>query len=145
MKATCMLAGFSSINVPEFESRDMSGQNKALDFVFDNIDSALAEYDFVYAHINGADEAAHDRDPQMKRKIIEAIDARLEGFKKFNGTLVFTCDHITSSLTGKHEFGPVPVFVYGKRKDALKRFDELSAKKGSLGKLSGHDLLKRIM
>jgi len=145
MKATCLLAGFSSINVPEFEGRDtLSGQLKALDFIFDNIDSALAEYDFVYAHVKGADEAAHDRDPEMKRKIIEAIDERIAAFKKFNGVLVITADHITSSVSGQHERGPVPVLIYGKRKDALKKFDEISAKKGSLGKLTGRELMKHI-
>jgi len=145
IKATCLLAGFGSINVPEFEARDtLSGQLKALDFIFDNIDSALAEYDFVYAHIKGADEAAHDRDPERKRRIIEAIDARLAEFKKFNGVLVFTCDHVTSSISGEHERGPVPVLVYGKRKDALKKFDEASVKKGSLGKMTGRELMKHV-
>lgn len=143
MKATCMLAGFESVNVPEFEGA--SADEKALDFIFDGIDSALAEYDFVYAHIKGADEAAHDRDPARKRKIIEAMDRHLAGFKKFNGTLVLTADHITSSLTGRHEQGPVPVLVYGKRRDGVKKFDELSAKKGSLGRLGGHDLMKHIL
>ncbi|MFH1623424.1 MAG: alkaline phosphatase family protein [Candidatus Aenigmatarchaeota archaeon] len=146
MKATCMLAGFSSINVPEFESQDLlSGQLKALDFIFDNIDSALAEYDFVYAHVKGADEAAHDRDAGRKQKIIEAIDAKLGEFKKFNGTFVLTCDHITSSTSGEHERGPVPVLVYGKRKDAFKKFDEVSVKKGSLGKMTGRELMKHVL
>ena len=145
MKATCLLAGFSSINVPEFETDGEADNEKTLDFIFESIDSALVEYDFVYAHIKGADEAAHDKDPAAKRKIIEAIDKRLEGFHKFGGTLVVTCDHVTSSLTGKHERGPVPVLLYGKRKDGVKKFDELSAKKGSLGRMSGHDLLKRIL
>jgi len=145
MKATCMLSGFGSINVPEFEGRDtLSNQLKSLDFIFDNIDSALAEYDFVYAHIKGADEAAHDKDPERKRRIIEAIDARLAEFKKFNGVLVLTCDHVTSSASGEHERGPVPVLVYGKRKDALKKFDEASAKKGSLGKMTGRELMKHV-
>ncbi|MCX6821012.1 MAG: alkaline phosphatase family protein [Candidatus Aenigmarchaeota archaeon] len=144
MKATCLLAGFSSINVPEFETNGEADQEKTLDFIFESIDSALTEYDFVYAHIKGADEAAHDKDPAAKRKIVEAIDKRLEGFRKFGGTLVVTCDHITSSVTGRHERGPVPVLVYGKRKDGVKKFDELSAKKGSLGRMSGHDLLKHI-
>jgi len=146
MKATCMTAGFSSINVPEIIRSDTTAINHeaTLDFIFENIDSALAEYDFVYAHVKGPDEAAHDKDPEKKRKTIEAIDARLEPFKKFNGTLVLTCDHITSSETGRHERGPVPVLVYGKRKDTVKKFDEEAVKKGSLKKMSGRDLMKFI-
>lgn len=139
MKATCMLAGFNSINVPEFDDHD-----KWLDFIFESIDSALAEYDFIYAHIKSADEAAHDKDPEKKRRIIEAIDARLEPFKKFNGILVLTCDHITSSESGMHERGSVPVLVYGKKKDDVKTFDEESVKKGLLKTMSGRELMKYI-
>jgi 2,3-bisphosphoglycerate-independent phosphoglycerate mutase len=139
MKATCMLAGFSSINVPEFDSH-----SDWLDFIFENVDAALSEYDFVYAHIKGADVAAHDKSPAGKRKIIEDIDAHLESFRNFNGILILTCDHITSSVTGKHEYGPVPVFVYGRKKDSVKKFDEQSVKGGSLGKGSGRKLLKYV-
>jgi len=139
MKATCMLAGFNSINVPEFDNH-----NDWLDFIFENIEAALTEYDFVYAHIKGADEAAHDKDPARKRKVIEEIDARLESYRDFDGIVVLTCDHITSSKSGNHEYGKVPVLVYGKKKDAVKKFDEKSAKKGSLKKMSGRGLMRFI-
>lgn len=139
MKATCMLAGFNSINVPEFDDH-----TDWLDFIFENIDAALAEYDFVYAHIKGADEAAHDKDPARKRKIIEDIDAHLESFRGFNGVVVLACDHITSSESGGHEYGPVPVLVYGRKKDAVKTFDERAVKKGALKKMSGRNLQKFI-
>jgi len=139
MKATCMLAGFSSINVPEFDNH-----STWLDFIFENIDAALAEYDFVYAHIKGADEAAHDKDPARKRKVIEEIDAHLESFRGFNGVVVLACDHITSSESGEHEYGLVPVLVYGRKKDAVKAFDERAVKKGSLKKMSGRELQKYI-
>lgn len=139
MKATCMLAGFNSINVPEFDNH-----SDWLDFIFENIDTALAEYDFVYAHIKGADEAAHDKDPARKRKVIEEIDVHLESYRDFEGIVVLTCDHITSSKSGNHEYGKVPVFVYGKKEDTVKKFDEKSAKKGSLKKMSGRELMKFI-
>lgn len=139
MKATCMLAGFSSINVPEFENH-----TAWLDFIFENIESALSEYDFVYAHIKGADVAAHDKDPERKRKVIEDIDRHLADYKNFDGIIVLTCDHITSSLTGNHEYGPVPVLVYGRKKDGVKTFDEKGVLKGSLGRITGRELLKYI-
>jgi len=139
MKATCMLAGFSSINVPEFDNH-----SKWLDYIFENIDSALAEYDFVYAHIKGADEAAHDKDFERKKKVIEDIDMHLGDLKNFDGIIVLTCDHITSSQRGTHEYGPVPVLVYGKKKDPVKTFDEKHVQEGSLGRKSGRELLKFI-
>jgi 2,3-bisphosphoglycerate-independent phosphoglycerate mutase len=40
--------------------------------------------------------------------------------------------------------GPVPVLVYGRRKDKVKTFDEFSAKKGSLKKFTGRQLLKYV-
>ena len=137
IKATCMLAGFNAITVPELSSG-------TLDFIFDNIDSALAEYDFIYAHIKGVDEAAHDGDFERKLRIIEEIDKRLESFKSFGGILVITCDHITSCKHKQHIPGPVPVLVYGRRKDRVKRFDEFSVKKGLLKRLSGRQLWKYV-
>jgi 2,3-bisphosphoglycerate-independent phosphoglycerate mutase len=138
MKATCMLAGFNSITVPEDDPQ------KTLDFIFENIDSSLAGYDFIYAHIKPADEAAHDGDFERKKAVIEAIDKKLEDFRDFKGVLVVTCDHITSCETKKHMPGPVPVLVYGRRKDKVKTFDEFSAKKGLLKKLTGRQLLKYV-
>jgi 2,3-bisphosphoglycerate-independent phosphoglycerate mutase len=127
MKATCMLAGMDSIAVPEAK------QDYTLKFIFENIENALADYDFVYAHMKGPDEPGHDGDFHKKRVAIEAIDRQLEEFKNFNGIIVISCDHITSTLQRKHEYGAVPVLVYGKGKDKIKKFDEFEAKKGKLG------------
>jgi 2,3-bisphosphoglycerate-independent phosphoglycerate mutase len=138
MKATCMLAGFNSITVPEFSTE------ATLDFIFDNIDSLLPEYDFVYAHIKSADEASHDGDFKRKQYIIEAIDSKLENLKNFDGIVIITCDHITSCEHKNHMPGPVPVLVYGKKKDKVGTFDELSAKKGSLKRITGRQLWKYV-
>lgn len=139
MKATCMLAGFSAVTVPElsFES--------SLDFIFSNIESLLPEYGFIYAHIKGPiDEAAHDGDFKKKTKGIEAVDKHLEAFKGFDGILVLTTDHITSCEHKSHMQGPVPVLVYGRKKDRVEKFDEFSVKKGSLKLMKGRQLLKYV-
>lgn len=127
MRATCMLAGMDTIAVPEAK------QDFTLKFIFENIENALADYDFVYAHMKGPDEPAHDGDFHKKRVAIEAIDRQLDIFKNFNGIVVISCDHITSTLQRKHEYGAVPVLIYGKDKDKTKTFDEFAAKKGKLG------------
>lgn len=140
MKSTCMIAGFNAITVPEFDDH-----SDWLAYIFENVDSALVEYDFVYVHVKGTDEAAHDKDPKRKQKIIEEMDEYIgELISGFDGIVVLTCDHITSSETGMHEWGKVPVVVYGKGKDNVKTFSEKSAKKGSLGTMSGRELLKYI-
>src|SRR5438445_196721 len=48
-KAACLLCGFQAVTVPELPFKE------TLDFVFDNIEDSLAQYDFVYAHIKGTD------------------------------------------------------------------------------------------
>lgn len=62
MKATCMLAGFDSVSVPELKFE------ASLEFIFDNIADALSSYDFVYAHIKGPDEPAHDGNFHKKKR-----------------------------------------------------------------------------
>ena len=95
--------------------------------------------------MKGTDEAAHDKDPKRKRQIIEELDEYIgELVNGFDGIVVLTCDHITSSESGMHEWGNVPVVVYGKGKDSVKVFSEKAAKKGSLGTMSGRELLKYI-
>ena len=141
MKATCMLAGFSAITVPEMKL------DSTLSFIFDSIENAVSEYDVVYAHIKAPDEPGHDGNFHLKRAMIERIDKELEKFKNFDGILVVTTDHITSCKTRQHEYGAVPVLVYGKGRDNSSKFDEFAAKKGKLGLMTGkklwHILLKK--
>lgn len=140
-KAACLLSGFQSETVPELPFKE------TLDFIFDNIEDSLAEYDFVYAHIKGTDEASHDGDFSKKKKMIEEIDKKMEIFKKdFEDILVVTTDHLTSTEKGEHVYGPVPVLVYGKgKKDSVDAFDEISVKKGMIKNFSGLQLLKFVM
>jgi 2,3-bisphosphoglycerate-independent phosphoglycerate mutase len=139
MKATCMLAGFDAVTVPEL------GFEETLDFIFDKIGELLSEYHLVYVHIKGPiDEASHDGKFEEKVKGIESVDRRLEMFKNFKGVLVVTCDHITSTELKKHMPGRVPVLVYGKGKDRVKSFDELAVKKGKLKDFTPGKLWKYV-
>ncbi len=73
----------------------------------------LKDYDFVAAHFNGSDEAAHRYDYRAKAEFIARID------REFIGTVlqnvqqplkILICgDHVTSCVTGKHSAGKVPV------------------------------------
>lgn len=75
----------------------------------------LREHDFVLTHFNGADEASHRHDYEGKAEFLEKID------REFVGPLLQRCseplkilvcgDHVTSSVTGKHTNGPVPVIA----------------------------------
>ena len=75
----------------------------------------LQQNSFVLTHFNGADEASHRHDYEGKAAFIEKID------REFIGPLlahwqeplkILVCgDHVTSSVTGKHTNGPVPVIA----------------------------------
>ncbi len=145
IKASCMLAGFDAITVPEIVDGGKINYRKTMDFVFSNIEYALPDYDFIYAHIKETDVAAHDKDFDRRVDAIEAIDKHLEQFKDSGNILVVTSDHITSTESGKHEYGTVPVLVFGKGKDKSARFDEISVKKGKLKNFNGAKLMKYIL
>ncbi|MEM7825022.1 MAG: hypothetical protein QXO27_03555 [Candidatus Aenigmatarchaeota archaeon] len=126
MKATCMLADFNAVTIPEMPMKE------SLEFIFDTLQELMLEYPFVYVHLKWTDQPAHDGDFKRKKEVIEAIDKKLEMFKEFDGILILTCDHITSTQYRCHMPGKVPLLVYGKGKNESKTFDEFSVKKGKL-------------
>lgn len=73
----------------------------------------LQDCDFVLAHFNGSDEAAHRYDYRQKAAFIERIDREFLGpvMERYSEPLkILICgDHVTSSVTGRHGSGPVPV------------------------------------
>jgi len=115
---------------------------------------ALGKYDFVFLHINGTDIYAHDRDRTKKAEFITKIDKEigkvLERVNLEETCIVVTCDHRTVSLPEfkgyEHVKDPVPIVISGDgiKPDEVKRFDEVSAKLGSL-KLSGTELIPLLL
>ena len=91
----------------------------------------LKQYDFVLAHFNGTDEAAHRYDALEKVAFIERID------KEFLGTvlaavqeplkIVICGDHVTSSVSGKHDRGEVPVIAWrnGETTSKLENYQDI--------------------
>lgn len=73
----------------------------------------LPQRDFVFTHFNGADEAAHRHDYEGKMLFLERLDREFLGplLQKWQEPLkILICgDHVTSSVTGRHTSGPVPV------------------------------------
>lgn len=81
----------------------------------ENVLNLLKQDDFVIAHFNGSDEAAHRYDYQAKANFITRIDKQfmqviMTSFKE--PLKIIVCgDHVTSSLTGKHGEGYTPVIA----------------------------------
>lgn len=75
----------------------------------------LEQDDFVIAHFNGSDEAAHRYDYQAKADFIARIDAQfvqtIAAQYKEPLKIVICGDHVTSSVTGKHSDGCTPVIA----------------------------------
>ncbi len=104
---------------------------------------ALGEYDFVFVHIKGPDNAAHDRNARAKMEFIARVD------REFFGTLLsglpapvhlaVSGDHTTPPAVGEHTADPVPALFWGPavRPDRCRSFDERVAGEGGLGRFSG--------
>jgi len=108
---------------------------------------ALERLDYVFLHVKGTDNAAHDRDARAKVAFIERLDGELfgrlrEGIDWKTTHLAFTGDHTTPIDFGDHTAEPVPVLFAGPDvlPDRSAGFSEREAAQGGLGRFSGRVL-----
>lgn len=114
---------------------------------------SLAEYDFVHLHTKAPDEAAHAKDPLLKKQVIEALDrALIPVLNTLLGDpellLIVTADHSTPSAGPLvHSGEPVPLVFCGSgvRRDKVTIFDEVEAAKGCLGCVRGVELMRLVL
>lgn len=119
-----------------------------LDAKFAAAGELLADSAFVVIHVKGTDIAAHDRKPIEKREFIGAVDDALGRFLAAHPELdqnlrvVVSADHGTSSTSGTHMVGPVPLLITTWRADSEEEqdFDEETAARGALGVLQPGEL-----
>lgn len=119
-----------------------------LDAKFGAAGELLADHELVVVHVKGTDIAAHDRKPAAKRDFIDAVDAALGRFLAArpelddNLRIVLSADHGTSSTTGNHLAGPVPLLVTTWHADSTEEqdLDEETAARGALGLLGPGEL-----
>ena len=143
-KGIAILTGMHIVKLP-LPTKDL-----AKDYALraDKAIESLKEYDALYIHIKGPDEPAHDGNFIDKLESIELID------KYFFGNLLpklalrdtvfaVTADHSTPCKLKAHSSDPVPLLICtdGITSDGFDSFGEGNAKKGSLGKLIGPELL----
>jgi 2,3-bisphosphoglycerate-independent phosphoglycerate mutase len=112
---------------------------------------ALEEVDFVYIHVEAADEAGHEKNAALKIQCIEDLDKRLiqrvlDGLERkgWESTVAVLPDHPTPVSSGNHTRDPVPVAIRAPRmkSDSVVRFDEESVKNGSLGLMTGAQFIE---
>jgi len=105
-------------------------------------------HDMVFVHIKGTDSCGHDGDFDGKKKMIERTDA--EFFSAVLGKfdlVVLTGDHSTPVDAKRHTSDPTPILFHHKncRPDGETKFCEHACRTGSLGQLTGTELMNLIL
>jgi len=107
------------------------------------------EVDYAYIHIKETDLPGHDNKPIEKKLMLEYIDKTFFKFlRKFAPPkkikVIVTADHSTPCKLKSHSADPVPILFYNDSIPREKHFCEREARKGSLGRMLGKELLKRV-
>ncbi|MEM3422650.1 MAG: 2,3-bisphosphoglycerate-independent phosphoglycerate mutase [Candidatus Bilamarchaeaceae archaeon] len=109
---------------------------------------ATNDYDLVFLHVKGCDNAGHDGNFEQKKKTIEAVDRNIIPIiAKSGASIIITGDHSTPVSRKEHSGHEVPILIWSKeeRKDNVKKFDEMSCMNGGLGHIRGKDLMPIIL
>jgi 2,3-bisphosphoglycerate-independent phosphoglycerate mutase len=145
LRGLAKAVGLETIEAPESDDaqRDLSGR-------LDLIEQRLAAGDtFVFVHQKATDAAGHTKDPNVKRAVIESLDAAIgERLPVERAIVCVTGDHATpASPDVIHSGDPVPFVVTGPgvRADDVKHFGELDCSKGIFGQLRGPDMMPVLL
>jgi 2,3-bisphosphoglycerate-independent phosphoglycerate mutase len=103
---------------------------------------------FVFSHLKATDEAGHTKDPAVKQRTIEALDAELGTLPADRAIVCVTGDHATPTHADViHSGDPVPFLLAGPgvRPDPVESFGELDCAAGILGHLRGPDMMPVLL
>ncbi len=125
------------------------GLEKACNFSIGVLKRNRRRADYVYIHIKETDIPGHDNRPLDKVKMLEYVDKTLFNFlRKFAPPnkikVVITADHSTPCKNKAHSADPVPVLFYNDSIPKEKKFTENEARKGTLGRIMGKELLGKV-
>ncbi|MEK6898085.1 MAG: 2,3-bisphosphoglycerate-independent phosphoglycerate mutase [Nanoarchaeota archaeon] len=144
-----------SFSYPKLKELDVynnlyNGLREACKISIKALEKNYNKFDYAYIHIKETDPPGHDNKPIEKKIIIEYIDKTLFSFlRKFAPSrkikVVVTGDHSTPCKMKSHSADPVPVLFYPAQETAPKevKFCEREARKGTLGRMVGDELLKK--
>jgi len=121
---------------------------KACKFISQTINSNCKGFDYAYVHVKETDLPGHDNKPLEKKTMIEYIDSTLFNFiRKFappnQVKVIVTGDHATPCKLKAHSADPVPVLFYNGAIPREREFNEKNSRKGTLGSMTGEELLKK--
>ena len=147
-------------NCAELDVIDVEGATGTVHTNFDGkakaaIDALKSGADFLYVHLEGADEAGHRHEIDNKIKSIEMIDSKivapiLEYLKnsKEDYNILIMPDHPTPLALRTHTSDPVPYILY-KSKDELcgvdRHYTEAEATNTGIYRAVGHTLINDLL
>ncbi|MBI4314034.1 MAG: cofactor-independent phosphoglycerate mutase [Candidatus Omnitrophica bacterium] len=144
-----MLAGLQIVKVPGatgyYDTNYLGKAEYAL--------KALKDHDFVFVHVEAADEAGHNGHLREKIAAIENFDKLIVGTlvgelrRAKNFRILLIPDHLTAVEKRMHVPDPVPFLVYGKgiASNGVESYGESAAKAGGLFVEGAHTLLPQLM
>lgn len=144
-----------SFDYPELTGIDAyenlwKGLRRACKHSINVVQKNINRADYVYIHIKETDTPGHDNKPFEKKLMLEYIDITLFKYlrtvvSKYKIKIVVTGDHSTPCKLKAHSADPVPVLFYNCGEiPAAKRFCENECRNGSLGKVIGKEILKKV-
>lgn len=143
-----------SFKYPKLKKLDVynnlhEGLKKACKLSIKTLKKNHKKFEYAYIHIKETDLPGHDNKPLEKKTMIEYLDKNLFSFLKKFATknkikIVVTADHSTPCKFKSHSADPVPVLFYNDSLPKEKRFNEKESRKGTLGRILGKDLLKKV-
>ncbi len=143
-KGIALLTGAIPVDVPS-----LSGHPDIDYAVWSKIAvNRIKDFDVLCIQIKGPGEAGHDGDFKKKKACIESIDKYffkhlMTLLKNEDVVIAVTSDHATSCIlkTNTSDFVPLVIAGYSIKPDGSLSFSEKAARDGSLGEISGIDLM----
>lgn len=103
---------------------------------------------FVYVHDKRIDQAGHTKDPNVKREVVELLDASFAELPTDRAIVCVTGDHATPAFPEViHSGDPVPFVVAGPgvHADRVREFGETTCADGIFGHLRGPDMMPVLL
>ena len=149
IKGIGIYLGLTNIDVPGATGFFDTDYNKKAEYAI----NALDTHDLVFVHVEAPDEAGHAGDIEEKIKAIENIDYKIIGklldeLPNFDDyTISILPDHATPIYVKTHTMEPVPYSMCSTNgiKDDASQYNELSAKRGSMGTIEGHQFMNNFL
>ncbi|MGZ7109573.1 MAG: cofactor-independent phosphoglycerate mutase [Methanobacterium sp.] len=149
IKGIGIYLGLNNIEVPGATGYFDTDYKKKAEYAL----KALDDHDMVFIHVEAPDEAGHEGNISEKIKAIESIDHKIAGklldeLPKFeNYTISILPDHPTPIYVKTHTMEPVPYAMCSTNgfKDEASQYNEVSAKRGSMGTIDGHKFLNNFL